>query len=144
MPQAKQLFQAKHPSRRAITKSSREEQSRSSIKIIDTNFWFRLIIQWRGFTFLYLIPFGFTAETICWRLNDRVRCYTFYVTSRLVKSRLVPRILIDSIGLYKISSFPDYTLKLSPQPHSSFTFGFSNLNPSFKPSLPKSTRVPSR
>ncbi len=37
-----------------------------------------------------------------------------------------------------------HTLKLSPQPHSSFTFGLLNLNPSFSPSRTKSSSVPSR
>src|ERR1700719_2092836 len=37
-----------------------------------------------------------------------------------------------------------YMLKLSPQPHSSFTFGLLNLKPSFKPSRVKSSSVPSR
>src|ERR1700682_338075 len=37
-----------------------------------------------------------------------------------------------------------YKLKLSPQPHSSFTFGLLNLKPSFKPSRVKSSSVPSR
>src|SRR5215831_1669655 len=38
----------------------------------------------------------------------------------------------------------DQTLKLSPQPHSSFTLGLLNLNPSFNPSRAKSSSVPSR
>ena len=33
----------------------------------------------------------------------------------------------------------DYTLKLSPQPHSSLTLGLVNLNPSLRPSLTKSS-----
>src|SRR3989344_9475528 len=39
---------------------------------------------------------------------------------------------------------PDQTLKLSPHPHVPFTFGLLNLNPSLRPSLVKSTSVPSR
>src|SRR4029453_11557714 len=36
------------------------------------------------------------------------------------------------------------TLKLSPHPHASLTFGLLNLKPSFKPSRAKSSSIPSR
>ena len=39
--------------------------------------------------------------------------------------------------------FSSQMRKLSPQPHSSFTFGLLNLKPSFKPSRAKSSSVPS-
>lgn len=45
---------------------------------------------------------------------------------------------------FTLTLLADQTLKLSPHPHVSFTFGLLNLKPSLKPSRAKSNSVPSR
>ncbi|MNC90203.1 hypothetical protein D3C83_62730 [compost metagenome] len=88
----------------------------------------------------YLIraPFGIARMRVPVRVDFRLD----------IKVGAVQKIEVQRVGRGKAEKLEvvplPQTLKLSPQPHSSLTFGLLNLKPSFKPSRAKSSWVPSR